>query len=137
MHIYLQKLEDMTWNEIQTEAFFAPNVGLRWCPEDAAMIWHQATPEELTAVTQVLEEQDWWSDKMDTGKKPHIIHLLIQAYSQLGYDANMRSTKLIDLCKSAEEGKETLIWLQARAMQNVYLYNQNDSPPLDEGVAHR
>ena len=100
-------------------------------------IWHQTTPKELTAVTQVLEEQDWWSDKMDTGKKPHIIHLLIQGYSQQGYDANMRNTKLMDLCKSAEEGEEVFIYLQARAMQNVYLYNQNDSPPLDKGVAHR
>ena len=101
------------------------------------MIWYQATPKELTAVTQALEEQEWWADKMDTGKKPHIIHLLIQGYSQQGYDANMRNTKLMDMCKSAEEGEETLIWLQARAMENVYLYNQNDSPPPDEGVAHR
>ena len=134
---YLEKLENKTWSQVQTEAFFTPNVGLRWCAEGNVMIWHQAAPELLAEVTQAMEEQQWWADKMDTEMKPNIIQLLIQSYSQPGYNANMRSTKLMDLCKSAEEGKEVLIWLQARAMQNVYLYNQNDSPRPDEGVAHR
>ena len=128
---YLDQMLQWDWPTIQQERFFRPNIGLRWNDNYKVMVWFQAPEEQAQQAREILQSHSWWQSM--PGKFQTLsINLIAQVYGWPGYHNNMRYIHMLEMCRAAEQNEFTLLWLQARASQNIILY----CPPPDEGAEH-